>query len=77
MDENTMSALKVYPNPNNGLFIIEGNADYQLINSLGQVVLSGVCEGKCQIDAQGLKQGVYFLRLNGENDCRTEKIIIE
>ena len=77
MDENAMSALKVYPNPNNGLFIIEGNADYQLINSLGQVVLSGVCKGKCQIDAQSLKQGVYFLRLNGENDCRTEKIIIE
>ena len=77
MDENTMSALKVYPNPNNGLFIIEGNADYQLINSLGQVVLSGVCEGKCQIDAQGLKQGVYFLRLNGENDNKTEKLIIE
>ena len=77
MYENAMSALKVYPNPNKGQFTIEGNANYQLINNLGQVVLSGVCEGKCMIDAQVLKQGVYFLRLIGENDSRTEKLVIE
>ena len=67
----------VYPNPTKGCFTIEGDVSYQLFNSLGQLVLSGVCKGKSQIDVQGLNQGVYFLQLKSGSGIRVEKLVIE
>ena len=75
--ENQLNKTKIYPNPNNGCFTIEGEVSYQLINGLGQTILSGICHDKAQIDAQGLQQGVYFLRLSDENGSRIEKLVIE
>ncbi|MBQ6770742.1 MAG: T9SS type A sorting domain-containing protein [Bacteroidales bacterium] len=77
--ENTMDKVLVYPNPNNGTFTIEaeGETDYQLFNSLGQCILSGVCKGKSQIEVQDLRQGVYFLQFIGKQGTETEKIVIE
>ncbi len=69
----------VYPNPNQGSFTIttQGEFQYVIFNSLGQQVMSGKGNGKTQIDAQGLNQGVYFLHLNGERGSMVEKIVIE
>ena len=76
--ENTHAPI-VYPNPSKGRFTINaiGEYGYEMINSLGQKVLSGKANGKTQIDAQGLNQGIYFLHLNGEHGNMVEKIIIE
>ena len=69
----------VYPNPNNGTFTIEVKEafDYQLFNSIGQLIMSGKGNGKTLINAQELNQGVYFLHLNGEQNHRVEKVVIE
>ena len=69
----------IYPSPNNGIFTINvtGEFNYQLFNSLGQVILSGVGNGNTLVNAQGLPQGVYFLRLNCENGSKVEKLVIE
>ncbi len=76
VSENSIKPI-VYPNPSHGNFTIEGKASYKLFNSLGQVVLSGVCEGKSQIEAQSLQRGIYFLRLSNESGSKVEKLIIE
>lgn len=78
VDENGGS-WTVYPNPNQGSFTIttQGEFQYVIFNSLGQQVMSGKGNGKTQIDAQGLNQGVYFLHLNGERGSMVEKIVIE
>lgn len=78
VDENDAS-WTVYPNPNKGSFTIttQGEFQYAIFNSLGQQVMSGKANGKTQIDAQGLNQGIYFLHLNGEHGNMVEKIIIE
>ena len=69
----------VYPNPNSGNFTIHviGEVNYQLFNSVGQLVLSGNFTDETQIKADGLNQGVYFLQLIGERGTRVEKIVIE
>ena len=75
-EQNPMG-LSIYPNPNKGSFTIEtyGETLYELYNSLGQLILSGRCNGKATIDS--LNQGVYFLRLNSEDKIQVQKIVVE
>ena len=69
----------VYPNPNNGSFTIEvrDKVNYQLLDELGQVVLSGVCDDKAQVNAQNLRQGLYFLRILSDCGTQTVKLVIK
>ena len=71
--------VKVYPNPSQGTINVEasGETAYQICNSLGQCILSGRFCDETQIHAENLSEGVYFLRLTGEQGTRIEKIIIE
>jgi PKD repeat protein len=70
---------QVYPNPNQGTFIIKalGKTEYQLCNGLGQCILAGRFSDETQINAEPLSQGVYFLQLIGEQGIHVEKIVIE
>ena len=74
-----LNDVKVYPNPSQGTINIEasGETEYQLCNSLGQCILSGRFCDETQIHAETLSEGVYFLRLAGEQGTQVEKIIIE
>ena len=70
---------KVYPNPSQGTIniVTSGETEYQLCNSLGQLILSGRFCNETQIHAENLSEGVYFLRLIGEQGILVEKILIE
>lgn len=56
---------------------VTGEFNYQLFNGLGQVILSGVGNDNTLVNAQGLPQGIYFLRLDCESGSMIEKLIIE
>ncbi len=61
-DELTEASVGVHPNPSDGVFYLSGaqNASsYEVLNSLGQVVLSG---SNPAIDLSTHESGVYFLR---------------
>jgi len=79
VDENLTESMKIYPNPAQNSFTIEakGEIQYSVYNTLGQVVLAGNFTDKTQIDAQSLRQGVYFLQLKGTNGNWVEKLIVE
>lgn len=65
----------VYPNPVSTILNVNGfnsNADYTILNSLGQEVLTGVLIEN-YIDVSQLSNGIYTLKLNNTNS----KIIVQ
>ena len=76
---NELSNLnfKIYPNPAKDFISIEylENYDYQLVNSLGQVILLGKNE-KSNIDITSISTGIYFLKITNENGNSGVKRVI-
>ena len=79
VNEGSFEKTKVYPNPCQNSFIIEAEGDmhYSLYDCLGQRIVSGTFKEKTQIGTTDLQPGIYFLQLNGEQNCCVEKLVIE
>lgn len=70
----------IYPNPAKDVININTNAvkyEYQLINSLGQVVVSGSANGAQQINVSDINKGMYFLKVIADGEARINKIVVE
>ncbi len=77
-ENNVMFAI--YPNPAKDFVMINSNAskyEYQLINNLGQVVISGASTGEHQIDVANINKGVYFLKVVADGETSINKISIQ
>ncbi len=77
-DYNVM--FSVYPNPAKDHINVVTNAqtyEYQLINSIGQVVLNGTLNGNDQISLGGLNKGMYFLKVVADGETTINKVIIQ
>ena len=77
--DNQEVKLNVYPNPANGVLNIVTNAnnyEYQLINSVGQVVMSGNANGRTSVNVSELN-GVYFLRIVADGAVQVRKVTVE
>lgn len=59
--ENADVAFKVYPNPANGSFIVEGSGTVNIMNVVGQILLTREIDGKTAIE---LPKGLYFVKMN-------------
>ena len=79
IDESLIeNALKVFPNPNNGIFYFEINSEALVViyNSLGEVVLSQkMSAGKNTVDLSGYSNGIYMLSFIIEGNSKTMRII--
>ena len=78
--ENQEVAIRLYPNPASEMLNVIANAnnfEYQLINSIGQVVVSGNAEGSAQIRVSDMNSGVYFLKVVANGDTKIQKVIIK
>jgi hypothetical protein len=79
VSENGFAKVKVYPIPTDGVLHLDGitgETHYRLLNSLGQVVVSGTCNNDVVIDTK-LPAGVYFLRLSNGTESSTLKITVK
>lgn len=86
-DHSLINDLKIYPNPNDGSFIVHFNnvqaGDYSFVirDMLGQVVYSDqdVISGlyKKQINLTGYNKGVYFLSVSNGEKQGTFKIVVK
>jgi uncharacterized repeat protein (TIGR01451 family) len=72
-------ALHIYPNPNDGAFIIKADAkEYntaKLMNSLGQVVAMQTLSGaETRMNVKTLPAGIYYMLLTGPAGSTAERI---
>jgi len=78
ISEKQANDLQVYPNPSNGMFVIEGKDIKQLsiYNLEGVCVyqMSSILSGRKNIDLQHLPSGVYLMKAGRENSV-VQKII--
>ena len=70
-NQNKLSEVKIFPNPCSSEIniarITSESIDYSIYSSIGQEVLSGITNNK--IDVSHLPNGVYTLKIKGENGC--------
>ncbi|MBS1636346.1 MAG: T9SS type A sorting domain-containing protein [Bacteroidetes bacterium] len=79
LPDNT-PAVNLYPNPNNGSFILEITTDASICitNTLGQVLYSAKTEaGKHTINIEHEHAGVYYVHILENNKQHTVKLIKE
>ena len=72
--------FQIYPNPNNGSFIIETNATtkqtMQVYDVNGKMVLSQTINGKTSIDAGSLSEGVYNISIINNEGVINKRLVI-
>lgn len=81
-DFNFNLPVTVYPNPNNGSFAITGleaNATYELsvINVQGKLVQNSTIKANETITIEKMNSGIYFVRLNNQDESITLKLVKE
>jgi len=83
IDEQTIEELvTIYPNPiNDAINIRVSNPaeqlNYEIINALGQRVMSGKLDSTNSIPVEDMSSGLYFVKLSSGNKSMTQKIIKE
>jgi hypothetical protein len=80
IDVEQANTLRIYPNPSDGLFTIQGadaSMKVMVMNSHGQVVYQSDRLLSDKLDLSAQPAGIYFIRLIGNDQIRTEKVIIQ
>ncbi|RZK11405.1 MAG: T9SS type A sorting domain-containing protein [Flavobacterium sp.] len=76
--EKEMESVMLYPTVTSGKLYVKnpnGNTDYMIYNSIGQLVQSGKTDH--QIDIQNKTTGIYFVTLKKENASKVFKIVVQ
>jgi hypothetical protein len=73
--------IKIYPNPNNGKFIIENNSNSPLVSVTitdmqGKLVYNTNLNNKKAINLENLNKGVYLVSIISEKGIQNKNIII-
>lgn len=81
LDPNATESVTLYPNPNNGEFVIEtsNTVNVEVINSIGEMVMSGKLDaGKNKIQLDNNTSGVYYIITEDQSGKRSyRKMVIK
>lgn len=81
IEELEGTPISIYPNPATNVLNIDVSGKMQqltLINPTGQLVFSQEVEaGTTTINLNGLESGLYFVRIENENNTTTKKVVIQ
>lgn len=68
----------VYPNPNQGRFVIKKNGGLEIYNSLGKrIIQQKLISENTEIDISNQPKGIYYVRLKSNNKIQIQKIVIQ
>ena len=77
---NNSNVVNIYPNPNNGSFVIEPNSaikvTMQVYDVNGKLVLNQIINGTTIIDAGSLNAGVYNINLISNDGVINKRMVI-
>jgi len=76
--EGFTAFVNLYPNPNNGEFVVEtsGSVQMRVLNSIGQVIIEKqLHENKNGIMLEGYAKGIYFIEFRNTGLTKTIKVI--
>ena len=77
LEMNEKTRVKIYPTLVNDNLIVEGAANFEIVNNLGQIVLQNT-NGENTISLQQLQSGIYFVRGTDEDGANfVQKIVKE
>ena len=75
-----LEGMRVFPNPSNGNVTIETGSvkpcQVEVLNLLGEMVVSARFQGRTTLDLTDLSKGVYTLRVLDGEVSRTERLVI-
>lgn len=78
-EENT-NAVVIYPNPNNGAFIIKGSTEgtYEIISEIGQLIQRFELQNQNQFTAHinDLPAGIYIIRGIGKGGSMQQRMVV-
>ncbi|SRR5690554_1360819 len=78
---SSMSKVQVYPNPTDGILIIDSDSqsmiiNYFILNLNGSIVKNGnIGQNYTEINISDLSNGIYFLKIENENSTEFRKIV--
>jgi len=78
VEENALANVKIYPNPSEGIFNIEGNniKRVEVFNAFGQSVYSKESENDfMKIDLTNRATGVYLIRIITDNGIQSHQVV--
>ena len=70
--EHQNKTFKLYPNPSNGEFTVEGTTDLTVFNTLGQVITTSHSENARH--SISLRTGIYFVK---SDEGSVQKVVVE
>jgi len=79
IESNNLSLIKVYPNPASNVVTINSNSTQlltiEIVNVIGEIVLSSTVNGKKTIELESLVSGTYFIVINTGEQKEIVKLI--
>ncbi len=83
IEDNELSGVSIYPNPNSGKFIIDlpevnEPIKIEIISLTGQVLMEKTTvDSVNEFDLSKFGEGIYFIRITGNKISGIEKVVIE
>ena len=80
---NDNSVFGIYPNPSNGVFIIEltevlNNTKVEITNTAGQIVFqSAINKNQTSISLENVEAGIYFVSISNDVTTAKKAIVVE
>jgi len=75
----TGSHIRIYPNPTQGVFTIEGiddNTNVRIFNAFGEEIFVNRLSAPGKIDLTGHTKGVYFVRIESAKGTIVQKLVL-